>query len=120
MPIVFAHSARLRLRTATYFGVIDDHTLVRAYRDMAGDFDESLDNIVDLTGVTTLLITEAAVDELATLFAANGNERRLAIIAYSSVSEGITPLLRRLHSAADVHVCGSLAAAQQWLRTHEI
>src|SRR5688572_11494626 len=104
MPIVFAHSARLRLRTATYFGVIDDHTLRRAYRTIAADYDPSLHNIVDLSGVTTLLITEAAIAELAALIAASGTARRLAIISYDNLGDDVTTQLPRLYPGADVFV----------------
>ena len=115
MPIVFAHSARLRLRTATYFGVIDDHTLRRAYRSLTSRYDESIDHIVDLTGVTTMLITEPAVAELAAFCVDTGNSARLAIIAYDNVTDDVTTLLRRLHPAEHVNVCASLAAAREWL-----
>jgi hypothetical protein len=118
MPIVFAHSERLRLRTATYFGVIDDNTVLRAYRAVANGYDPSLDNVIDLAGVTSVLISEAVFDELATLFddaRTAGNRSRLAVVTLADVTEDISRLLRALHPAEDIHVCRSLVEAHRWL-----
>ena len=118
MPIVFAHSARLRLRTATYFGVIDDNTLLRAYRALANGYDPSLNDIIDLTGVTSVLIGDDALNEVAELFAhapRPGSAARLAVVALTEPAGDVTRLLRGLHPGAEVYVCRSLVEAHPWL-----
>ena len=118
MPIVFAHSARLRLRTATYFGVIDDNTLLRAYRSVANGYDASLDNIVDLTGVTSVLIGEAVLAELAQLFdpqRATAPLPRLAVITLTDIGDDVAQLLRCLYHDAEWYACRSLDEAHRRL-----
>ena len=117
MPIIFTRSAPLRLRTVTCYGVIDDVTLLRAYRNASAQHSAQLDDVIDLTGVTSVLLSERALPDMTRLLACTGTcAARLALVAPHPHTEPVARLFQQLHTRAEVRRCTSVADALTWLR----
>jgi hypothetical protein len=126
-PIQFSYDRGMGIRTATYRGVIDDASLLRAYRELIvqPDFDPSAHDLADLRGVQKINLTPEGMRELGLLLSGGGSKPRpaqvsaLAIVANTPVSFGLSrmyELLTESYLPKETCVFSELEEAVAWLR----
>ena len=120
MPIAFSVDADHRVRTAVFRDRVTDTELVDAYRALlASGYDPALDDLVDLTLVTDLDVSGAAVRRLADLFEDGpaAPPTRLAIVAPRDHHFGLARMYQSLRAEApeETRIFRARADALAWL-----
>ncbi len=122
-PITFAIDLPRGRRVATFSGAITDRELIDAYRLLLGspEYDPSLDDLIDLRGVTHMGVTGAGLHRLIALY----DERdtpvsvtRNAIVAPTDVLYGVSRMFQTMRGEelpALVEVFRSMDEALRWL-----
>ena len=121
--INFAYDDALRRRIATFAGPIGDRELLDAYESLLNDptYDPSVDDLIDLRGVTHMAVTGAGLHRLIALYddrLSNGYQTRAAIVAPSDVLYGVSRMFQMLRGDTnpdEVEVFRTLAGATRWL-----
>jgi hypothetical protein len=112
-------------RIAVFSGVVNDAELLGSYGDLIerGEYDPSLNDLVDLRGVERLEVSTAAVRSLAEMFS-TGPEggTRLALVAAKDDVFGMARMYEILRSDASeqIRVFRHRAEAEAWLFTGSV
>jgi len=99
--ITFFVDGERHRRVAEFAGVIGDRDLLGAFAAMlsAPDYDQTLDDLVDLSRVTQMLVTSAGLQRLIALYderSAQGAATRSAIIAPTDVLYGVSRMFQAM------------------------
>jgi hypothetical protein len=112
-----------RTRVAWFEGVVDDAELLGSYGALVQepDYDSTLDDLVDMTGVDRLDVSSESVRQLVRMFTPldpEGLVTRLAIVAPRDHVFGMARMYEILRSDAPEEICvfRDRAAAERWLR----
>ncbi len=122
-PISFSLDVAAHRRITTYFGAVGDRELIDAYEVLLNDirYDASMDDLIDLRGVTHMGVTSAGLHRLIALYDArpsNGYVTRAAIIAPTDVLYGVSRMFQTLRGDAtpdEVEVFRCADEALYWL-----
>jgi hypothetical protein len=120
--IRFELDMQRRTRVARFTGVVDDQELLGSYAGLVEqpDFDPSLNDLVDMTGVERLDVSTAAVRQLVSMFTPLDQAdvvTRLAIVAPRDHVFGMARMYEILRSDAPemIAVFRDMDEAQRWL-----
>lgn len=122
-PIEFSIDRDAGVRVAAFRGVVTDADLMQAYESLLGDpqYDPTLHDLVDMSGVERLEVSAKAIRELVKRYARVdelGIRTRLAIVAPSDVAFGVARMYEMLRGddvPEEIHVFRAIAEAQAWL-----
>lgn len=118
-----------RRRVVTFRGVLTDEQLVETYAPLISDpqCDSSLDDLIDLRGVTDLSVTSLGMQQLLRLFRDTGavaGPIRVAIVADTDAVYGVARMYQALHgddARDDTEVFHTMEEAEAWLdRRYEL
>ena len=121
-PIRFELDTARRLRTAIFSGVITEQALISAYIALISDpaFEPTINDLVDLSGVTKLEVTSSGVRRVAQMFDPLNElqtQNRLAIVAPRDDLFGMARMYEILRSDApeETRVCRTIEDAKAFL-----
>jgi hypothetical protein len=125
--IAFSVNLDARRRVATFTGAIGDRELFDAYSTLVREptYDPSLDDLIDLRGVTHMGVTGAGLHRLIAMFDARDSEgysTRAAIVAPTDVLYGVARMFQTLRGDEipdEIEVFRSIDVALQWLDGRE-
>jgi hypothetical protein len=125
--ISFVYDTATHRRIATFTGAIGDRELFDAYESLLDDptYDPSVDDLIDLRGVTHMGVTGAGLHRLIALYderPSSGYPTRAAIVAPSDVLYGVSRMFQTLRGDAnpdEVEVFRSLLDASAWLERRD-
>lgn len=126
-PISFSLDVATHRRITTFVGAVGDPELIAAYEMLLNDirYDASLDDLIDLRGVTHMGVTSAGLHRLIALYDArpsNGFLTRAAIIAPTDVLYGVSRMFQTLRGDAtpdEIEVFRCADEALYWLGRHD-
>ncbi len=126
-PISFVNDDAAHRRIATFAGPIGDRELFDAYQSLLNDptYDPSVDDLIDLRGVTHMAVTSAGLHRLIALYderPSTGHQTRAAIVAPSDVLYGVSRMFQTLRgdgNADEVEVFRTLRDASVWLERRD-
>jgi hypothetical protein len=121
--IAFSIDADARRRVATFTGRIGDRELFDAYASLVNepDYDPSLDDLIDLRGVTHMGVTGTGLHRLIAMYdqrESDGYRTRAAIVAPTDVLYGVARMFQALRgddTPEEIEVFRSMDAALRWL-----
>jgi hypothetical protein len=120
--IEFTVEPAARLRVATFTGTIDDAGLMEAYGQLIAcpDYDPTLNDLADLSGVGRFDVSADALRGLIALFVPVdrlGHRTRLAIVAAADSVFGMARMYEMLRMDAPEEICvfRDMAEAREWL-----
>ncbi|MDZ7631047.1 MAG: hypothetical protein U5K74_06805 [Gemmatimonadaceae bacterium] len=121
--ISFAIECATRRRIAVFRGSVGDRDLYDAYEALLNDptYDASLDDLIDLRGVTHMGVTGAGLHRLIALYddrPSDGFRTRAAIIAPTDVLYGVSRMFQTLRgedTPDQVEVFRTPDEALRWL-----
>jgi hypothetical protein len=121
--IAFSIDARARRRVATFTGLIGDRELFDAYASLVHEptYDSSLDDLIDLRGVTHMGVTGAGLHRLIAMYdqrESDGHRTRAAIVAPTDVLYGVARMFQALRgdeTPEEIEVFRSMDDALRWL-----
>jgi hypothetical protein len=125
--ISFVYDAETRRRIALFVGAIGDRELFEAYDALLHDptYDPSVDDLIDLRGVTHMAVTGAGLHRLIALYddrPSSGHQTRAAIVAPSDVLYGVSRMFQTLRGDGnpdEVEVFRTLGDATSWLERRD-
>lgn len=121
--IAIVYDSTSRRRIATFTGEISDEHLLGTYADLvqSPDYDKEADDLVDLSGVTSLGVTTKGLRQLMGLFSELDElniKSRLAIVAPGDAVYGVARMYQMLRGddvPEEITVFRDLAEATAWL-----
>ena len=123
--IRFSIDADVRTRVAEFTGTVDDAELLGSYAELTTnpDYDESLDDLVDLRGLERLDVSSESIRRLVSMFTPLDGvapNTRLAIVAPRDDVFGMARMYQILRSDApeEIAVFRDRAEADAWLAGH--
>ena len=121
--ITFSIDLVARRRIATFCGPITDRELLDAYTVLLADpaYDSSLDDFIDLCGVTHMGVSSAGLHRLITMYDERdspGHPTRSAILAPTDVLYGVSRMFQTMRGEEhpdELEVFRTADAAIDWL-----
>jgi hypothetical protein len=127
VPIEFSFEVTARRRIATFRGPITDRELLDAYTILLGDpaYDASLDDLIDLRGVTHMGVTSAGLHSLISMYEERdspGYPTRSAILAPTDVLYGVSRMFQTMRGddhPDELEVFRTLPESMAWLERRD-
>ncbi len=121
--ITFSINADARRRVATFTGRVGDRELFDAYAALVSEpaYDPSLDDLIDLRGVTHMGVTGAGLHRLIAMYDqrdSDGYRTRVAIVAPADVLYGVARMFQALRgddTPEEIEVFRGMDDAMCWL-----
>ncbi len=125
---MFTNDATARRRLTTFRGAIGDRDLLDAYETLLNDptYDASLDDLIDLSGVTHMGVTSAGLHRLIAVYEereSDGYRTRAALVAPTDVLYGVSRMFQTLRGddkPDEIEVFRSYDDALAWLERREL